>query len=108
MPRSPHAAKTLIKLLQDSLGRSADSEAGLGTAEPVGDPDGLGVYRSYKFDTTASKVLAKHKAALEADPRIVSVSGSKNVTVEFHAGVRADSRDPFDLDVQAAEDEAGA
>lgn len=98
MPRIPHAAKTLAEQVRKHYGRNADSKAGLETATPVGDPDGLGVYRSIQFDKTSSKWLGPVLAELD-DPRIEEVTEEKGqVTVRFSHRTLADERHPFPLD----------
>lgn len=98
MPRLPYAAKTLTEQVRRQLRRSPDSKAGLGTSEPVGDPDGFGVHRSVRFDKTASKWLEKVLPHLD-DERIESFEKKDGrVTVHFTGAVTADNRDRFPLE----------
>lgn len=97
MTRTPHAAHTLTRQVREHLRRNPDSKAGLGTSEPVGDPDGFGVQRSIRFDKTASKWLEKVLPHL-GDPRIAGFSTeSGRVTVEFVGSTAADFRQDFAL-----------
>lgn len=98
MARLPHAAKTLTKQVREHMRRSEDSKAGMETARPEGDPDGLGVYRALRFDKTSSKWLAKVLEQID-DERIESVETDKGqVVVKFTHRTAADRRDPFPLD----------
>lgn len=90
MPRLPHAAKTLI----------AEAEAKWKTAkaEPHGEPDGLRVIRTVRFNKAVADKLA-HLLDLLEDDRIAWVGKPKGggLDVTFVPGIRADSREPFYL-----------
>lgn len=73
MARLPYAAEQLIAEVQD-----LDENF---TAETVGDPDGLGVYRSIRFDKAASEQLAEVGEVLTHDERIVSVENTDDGVV---------------------------
>lgn len=97
MSRTPHAAKELTAQVRDHLGRKPDSKAGRETSAPHGDPDGLGVVRSLKFDKVASKFLSKVLPHLD-DPRITGYEEKSGVvTVHFSPRALADDREPFNL-----------
>lgn len=59
----------------------------------VGDPDGLGVYRSVEVDADAAKdVLHPY------EPRVLALARvGDRLLVTFVAGTAADSTEPFDL-----------
>lgn len=101
MARFPHAAKTLRRQLIAKTGRKDGSDVAGKTLVPVGDPDGLGVYRTFEIDPVASKGLADALDAIQ-DSRIVefkTVGNGKNehVEVTFASTVRADNAQDFDL-----------
>jgi hypothetical protein len=97
MPRFTRASRVLLAELQTRYKNPK--------MEPVGDADGLGVYRTVSFDKNSSSLLAKALPELN-DPRIESFekSGSK-MEVTFVAGSLADTTTPFPL--SAAEIVAG-
>ena len=108
MSRTPLAAKVLTQQVREHLNRKPDSKAGRETAVPDGDPDGLGVVRSLKFDKVASKYLSKVLPHLD-DFRITGFDEKAGqVTVHFHTGNLADTRFEFNLaDAElVAEDES--
>ena len=103
MSRSPYAHRTLVRQVQ-GLYKSAK-------AEPIDDPDGLGVHRSYRFSKATTRYLERHIDALSNDPRIASVeSTEKGVVVVYSPRTNADLRHSFGL-IEAgdsAEDSEGA
>jgi hypothetical protein len=107
MPRTTRASRTLIRQVQKSLNRKAETEAGQRTAVPTDEPDGLGVYREYTFDKTASKGLAERLNAAQ-DPRIASVEEKGGqVVVTFVPSTEADDPAEFDLAAEASGEVAG-
>lgn len=95
MPRLPGAAKRLIQQVQ--------AEKPKATADPEGDPDGLAVWRTIKFDKRTSKWLAPLMEQID-DPRLhdVKVTEAGYLHVTFVHTPQADWRDPFPL-TEAAE-----
>lgn len=91
MARLTYGAKTLISQVEHHKPRSKASE--------VGDPDGLGVVRTIKFDKATSKWLAPLLDEIE-DPRIetMHVTEAGHLHVTFVSTPKADSRLPFPLD----------
>lgn len=103
MPRNPYAAAVL-----DAEVKALFPDA---TMEPFGEPDGLGVHRSFRFDKDTSTELVDALHFL-ADRRVssVNITDAGYLHVEFVGdSFRADSRDPFmvkiALDVLAHPDE---
>lgn len=110
--RTPHAAKQLRDQINAKLRRDPEGKAAANTMKPAGDPDGLGTFRTFAFDATASKLLAELLPKID-DPRIVDYSESKKgkssfVEVTFAPGIVADRRDPFPIDAVDAPDEEPA
>lgn len=104
MARLPYAAKVLADQVREHLHRKPDSRAGLATMEPEGDPDGLGVYRTVKFDKKASEFL-RDGLVLETleDNRIADMEmKDSRLHVTFTHRVIADNRNPFPLDAARA------
>jgi len=95
MARQTYAAKALIEQVQ--------AEKPKATIENHGDPDGLGVYRTLKFDKTTSKWLAPLLEVIN-DPRIDSaeVTDAGYLHVTFVPNRAADDRAQFALDEAAA------
>lgn len=89
MPRLPYAAETLASQVQEKY-KSAKY-----TVE--GDPDGLDVNRTIKFDKTSSKWLEPLLDAIR-DDRIEEYHTSKDqLVVTFSPRANADRRHPFPL-----------
>lgn len=89
MTRNPYAAASLLAEVQEQHSKA--------TAEPVGDPDGLGVHRTFKFDKTSSKTLVKVLPEIK-DTRIASFEEKEgHVLVTFSSGTVADRRGRFAL-----------
>lgn len=102
MARTPYAARTLARQLNERAGRKPDSAVSAGVMEATDDPDGFGVNRTFKFDKTVSKGLADLLNAL-GDRRISEVSEDKGqVSVTFNSSAVADDRSDFDLDAADA------
>jgi hypothetical protein len=89
MPRLPYAAKTLIGQVQDEKPKARPSM--------VGDVDGLGVWRTIKFDKTTSKWLEPRLDAGDERLSTVKMTDDGYLHVEFAAGTIADHRHEFDL-----------
>jgi hypothetical protein len=90
MSRLPYAAKQLIEQVQ--------AERPSAKAEPVGDPDGLNVHRTIKFDKRTSKWLAPlAEQFLDTDPRIAewNVTDAGYLHVDFITTPGADDRSRF-------------
>lgn len=92
MARLPYAAEQLIAEVQN-----LDENF---TAETVGDPDGLGVYRSIRFDKAASKQLKDAAEVLIHDERLTSVENTAHgVVFTFDdRSVVADDRAEFGVE----------
>lgn len=89
MTRNPYAAAALLAEVQEQHAKAS--------MEPVGDPDGLGVYRTFKFDKTSSKTLLSILPLLD-DPRIESFEDKTGVAVvTFTHRTVADDRRRFAL-----------
>lgn len=89
MSRNPYAANDFLAELREQFAKA--------TAEPVGDPDGLGVYRTFKFDKTSSKTLSRVLEEI-VDERIDSFEESEgHVYVTFTSRTVADRRGRFAL-----------
>ena len=87
--RNPYAAQQFLTELQEKHKNAK--------MEPVGDPDGFGVQRSFKFDKTSSKTLAKILPEL-SDERIESFEEKSGaVQVTFTHRPIADRRGRFAL-----------
>ena len=91
MAKYPPAARRLIQQVQALRGEDV-------TVEPVGEPDGFGVTRSVKFDPDTAGWLEPILFVLE-DAR---VSEACEGCVTFVPDIRADFRDPFDLETADA------
>lgn len=93
--RLPYAARQLIEQVQSQKKRAK--------AEPFGDPDGLRVVRTIKFDKTTSKWLAPILEQLD-DDRLVETETTEAgyLHVTFSPGPNADDRRPFPLAEAAA------
>lgn len=90
MTRLPYAAKVLMDQVEEAKPRSR--------SETVGDPDGLGVYRTIRFSKSAGKWLAPLLETIE-DERIESFDlDDDGLVVTFVHTPNADSRTPFPLD----------
>lgn len=90
MARLPHGAKQLIKQVQELFPDA--------TYETVGEPDGLGVYRTIKFDSEVSEVLDyAFDYILHDDERIEGFHRTEAgfLHVEFVSGIEADLRDEY-------------
>lgn len=89
MPRLPYAATTLIQQVQNER-KSA-------TAQPHGDPDGFGVFRTIKFDKKSSPWVAER---LQHDERVLEteLTEAGYLHVTFSDRPAADIRDPFVLE----------
>lgn len=89
MTRNPYAANTFLAEVQEQHAKA--------TAEPVGDPDGFGVFRTFKFDKTSSKTLAKVLPQIK-DDRIVGFEVEDgHALVTFSHRTVADRRERFAL-----------
>lgn len=90
MPRLPHGA---VRLISDIQGVKSSAKA-----QPHGDPDGLGVYRTIKFDKRSSEALHKVLQHMK-DPRIVdlNLTDAGYLHVTFSPRPLADFRDPYPI-----------
>lgn len=89
MPRLPYAAVTLIEQVKQHKKRAK--------AEPTGEVDGLGVWRTIAFDKATSKWLAPLLDEID-DPRIEGHEVEDGVlTVTLSPRIDADTRDEFPL-----------
>lgn len=91
MARLPYAARTLVRQVLEHKPKA--------NYEVHGDPDGLNVNRTIKFDKTVSKWLAPIVEALD-DERIaeVELTEAGYLHVTFTEETIADQRTPFNLD----------
>lgn len=90
MSRIPHAARTLIQQVTEAKPKA--------TAEPHGDPDGLDVQRTIRFNKATSKWLAPILEHM-GDPRIeeVEMTDAGYLHVTFVPTVDADGTQQFPL-----------
>ena len=89
MARNPYAAEDFIAQVGEDYSKAK--------IERHGDPDGLGVYRSFVLDKNTSKRLGKALSVLD-DERIESVSEEDGqVVVTFSPRTVADQRGRFAL-----------
>lgn len=67
-------------------------------AQAVGEPDGLGYFRSIEFDAATSKQIVPILEVIE-DPRIASIEyeGKGKAVVTFVPDTRADFKDEYPL-----------
>jgi hypothetical protein len=87
--RDPYAIDTFITELREQHAKA--------TAEREGEPDGFGVYRTFRFDKASSKTLAKILPVL-ADNRIASFEEDEgHMLVTFTHRISADERRTFAL-----------
>lgn len=89
MTRNPYAADDFLSEVREQHAKAS--------AEPVGDPDGLGVYRTFKFDKTSSKTLLKVLPEI-SDERIESFEEKTgHALITFTSHTVADRRGRFAL-----------
>lgn len=90
MSRLPYAAVVLIAQVSERHKRS--------TVGPFGDPDGLDVYRTIRFNKSTARWLTPLLEAIR-DPRIANIETVEtgHLLVTFIPGPLADHRDPFPL-----------
>lgn len=89
MARNPYAAEEFISQVEEDYPKAK--------IERHGDPDGLGVHRSFVLDKNTSKALGKALALLD-DERIESVTEEDGrVVVTFSPRTVADQRGRFAL-----------
>lgn len=95
MARAPYAARTLHRAVLDHKPKA--------TMEEFGDPDGLGVYRTYRFDKRTSKWLAPLIEQMN-DRRITeaNLTEAGYLHITFASGPMADFKDKFPLDAAIA------
>lgn len=91
MARLTYGAKVLIAQVQERRSKAS--------AEAAGEPDGLGVHRTIRFDKRTSKWLAPLLEAIE-DPRVTDLhtTDAGYLHVTFTHKRDADRRDLFPLD----------
>ena len=90
MPRLPRGA---VRLISDAQAMKHTAKA-----EPHGDADGLGVYRTIKFDKRTSKWLYPIMLHVD-DARVdtINLTDAGYLHVTFSDRPLADFRDPFPL-----------